>query len=952
MLSEIRIKVNQTEKDIPEKLIHEDFFRIAKESPDRCAVVQRNDKGGYDSFTYGQIADKALRYSAWLTENGVGEGSIVAAALEKSAEYISAIMGILAAGCAYLPMSSTVPDERRKYICEKAQVKYTITTDERADFFKGLGISVITPEDAAKVTAAQGIKEISPKSTAYTIFTSGTTGQPKGVEIQHFAAHNTIADINDRFGVTENDSVFAVSEIDFDLSVYDVFGLLSAGGKVVISDRGMKKEAGLWTEVIAHEGVTVWNSVPMLLEMLLCADTDNRAVKGLKLIMVSGDWVYPSLVSKVRSMNADTQMIALGGATEASIWSNYFNAGRDTDESWKSVPYGVPLSNQKYRIVDENMHDCEDNTPGEILIGGKGVAKGYVNMPELTAERFITDGGERWYRTGDKGMYWSDGNIEFLGRLDDQVKFGGYRVELGEITRKLIAHESIRNAHTIMVQKNTKQFLASVIVEADDGSRCTPVMTGEPDGHRDEIVAQQNNVVKTFLADLLKLEENLPCTAGELFEKLGYDEEYRRIFGYWLDSLKELRVIAENGGVLEKGECFGAQLSDTEREMTAELMSRMDFIRDILTGRKNTADMFADDVLSPEKMSMTETGVISSISIIAQKINDLFKQTGKCVNVAVFGARTGVLAKSLLEKTKGAETSLTLIDSTEFFLQQAKSNLAGENCRFETIKEFVPDELRNAYDVVIAVNELHTREDVPQGIFIIRELINENGTAFVTDLNEFPPISRITAALIENAFENFTSENRPKPNDPTVPADKMADYFAQAGFRSVKWQGLENSLFFLLEANGKNSVKPVSVSDIREYLSQQMPEYMVPEKIIFLDRIPMTKNGKADRVRIEELVSEEEVTDLIPPRTETEKKIAAFWKDILGLKEVGINQSFFKAGGDSLLATHLLTLVKKEYDLDLSLKEMYDDPTLESIAASIDEKLAESADDDTEFGEI
>lgn len=952
MLSEIRIKVNQTEKDIPEKLIHEDFFRIAKEFPCRCAVVQRNEKDGYDSFTYGQIADMALKYCTLFTEKGVIEGSIIAVALEKSAEYISVIMGILAAGCAYLPMSSTVPDERRKYICKKAQVKYVVTDEENARFFEELELVVLTPKATVGVKASDGIKAVSPQNDAYIIFTSGTTGQPKGVEIQHFAAHNTIADINERFGVTENDSVFAVSEIDFDLSVYDVFGLLSVGGKVVISDKGMKKEAGLWTEVITHEGVTVWNSVPMLLEMLLCADIDNRAVKGLKLIMVSGDWVYPSLVSKVRSMNADTQIIALGGATEASIWSNYFNAGKDTDNSWKSVPYGVPLHNQKYRIVDENMHDCEDNTPGEILIGGKGVARGYVNMPELTAERFVTDSGERWYRTGDKGMYWSDGNIEFLGRLDDQVKFGGYRVELGEITRKLIAHNSIRNAHTIMVQRNTKQFLASVIVEADDGSRCVPVITGETDSHRDEIVARQNNVINIFLTKLLELETNLPATVEELFEKLGYDEEYRRIYDYWLDSLKELRVIVETGGRLTKGEIFSEELTEAECDITGELMNRIEFIREILTGRKNTADMFTDDVLSPEKMSANEEGVVKSIEIIAQKIDDLYKQGGKSVKTAVFGARTGILAKKLLEKTKDAEVELTLIDSTEFFLQQAKTNLVGRNCSFEMVKEFVPDNLRNSFDVVIAVNELHTREDVTHGIFIIRELINENGTAFVTELNELPPISRITAALIENAFENFTAEIRPNPNDPTIPADKMADYFAQAGFNSVKWSSMKNSLFFLLEASGKTAVKAVSANDIRKYLGQQMPEYMIPEKIIFLDRIPLTKNGKADRTRIEELVSEEEVTELIPPRTETEKKIATFWKDVLGLKEVGINQSFFKAGGDSLLATHLLTLVKKEYNLDLSLKEMYNDPSLESIAASIDEKLAESKDDDTEFGEI
>lgn len=952
MLSEIRKKVNRTELDIAEKLIHEDFFRIAAEEPDRIAVVQRDEVGGYSSFTYGQIAEKALRYSAALTGKSIAEGSIVAAALEKSAEYISAIMGILAAGYAFLPMSSTVPVERRKYICEKAQVGYVITSKENAAFFENLGICALTPEGAADVPAAESIRKVSPQNDAYIIFTSGTTGQPKGVEIQHFAAHNTIADINERFRVTGADSVFAVSEIDFDLSVYDVFGLLSVGGKVVISDRGMKKEASLWTEVIAHERVTVWNSVPMLLEMLLCADVQNRAVSNLKLIMVSGDWVYPSLVQKVREKNKETKIIALGGATEASIWSNYFNAGKNMDSGWKSVPYGVPLHNQKYKVVDENMNDCDDNVAGEILIGGRGLARGYVNMPELTAERFITDGGERWYRTGDKGMYWSDGNIEFLGRLDDQVKFGGYRVELGEITRQLNAFENIRNAYTIMVQKNTKQFLTSVVVGADDGRRCTPEMTGSADDHRAEIVEEQNEMVEVFLSKLLELDKYLPIGEDELFENLGFVEERRGLFSYWLDTLNNLGTIVRADGRLSAGKSFGGDTPQNEQYMMNEVMSRIGFIGEILSGERNSADMFADEVLSPERMSMNENGVAKSIEMIAQRINDQYNEDGMNIRAAILGARTGVLAKALLEKIREADVDLTLIDSSDFFIQQARSNLADEDCSFEIVKDHVPEELRNSFDIVIAVNELHTRIDAAHGVFLIKELMRKKGKAFVADLKELPPLSRITAAVIENAFEHFTAENRPKAQDPTMSAEKMCEYFAQAGFSSVKWSNIENSLFVFIEAEGKNISETLSVNAIKYYLGQQMPEYMIPEKIIFLDKIPLNKNGKADKNCIEELVSEEELTERIPPRTETEKKIAELWKEILCVKEVGINQSFFKAGGDSLLATRLLAIVKKEYDIELSLKEMYNDPTLESIAASIDKRLAERTDDDMEFGEI
>ncbi|WP_044973014.1 amino acid adenylation domain-containing protein [Ruminococcus sp. HUN007] len=952
MLSEIRKKVNQTDHDIPEKLLHEDFFRNAAEDPVRIAVAQRDGNGEYEYFTYGMIADKALRYSSQLKKKGFKPGDIVAVVIEKSAEYISAIMGILAAGCTYLPMSSSVPDERRKFICEKANISGAVTSEENKVFFEKLNIKTITPSEAETSEAEESYTEIPVASSAYIIFTSGTTGTPKGVEIQHYAAHNTIADINERFGVSRNDAVFAVSEIDFDLSVYDVFGLLSVGGKVVISDRGMKKEAGLWKTFMAHENVTVWNSVPMLFEMLICADTENEAAGKLKLAMVSGDWVYPSLVNKFREKNSSARMIALGGATEASIWSNYFDAGNNTDPDWKSVPYGVPLYNQKYRIVKEDLTDCEDNEPGEILIGGKGLAKGYINSPDLTSERFITDSGERWYRTGDKGMYWPDGNIEFLGRLDDQVKFGGFRVELGEITGKLLAHESVKNAHSVMVQNSTRQYLASVVVEANDGSKCVPeILSTESDNT--DILAAQKQVNGFVIKKILGIEDcSIRVNIDDHFTSLGFVPEHRNLYDYWIESLKNDGIIKLEDGIITAGDRFDITPDKEVYEAFKEIIEKADFIADILKGTRDKADMLKDEVLSPEKLSAQEPGILKSIDIIADRINDKYDDDGMNMNIAFTGARTGLLAKYLLEKVSDADVSLTLIDSSEFFIAQAKQNLADEDCSFEIIKEYVPEELRNSFDMVISVNDFHTKEDIPHAVFIIKDMLKKNGTAFVTDLKEMPPVSGITAAVIENGFERFTEENRPVSKNPIVPPEKMCEYFADAGFRKVTCRTIEKSVFMFIEASEKNINEALSVNALKYYLSGQLPEYMVPEKIIFLDKIPLNKNGKADKDKITELVSEENNIELVPPKTETEKKIAELWKEILCVKEVGINQSFFQAGGDSLLATHLLTVVKKQYDIELSLKEMYNDPTLEAIAASIDEKLAENNDDDTEFGEI
>ena len=260
---------------------------------------------------------------------------------------------------------------------------------------------------------------------------------PKGVMITHHNAVNTIQDINDRYQITEEDTAFGISNFHFDLSVYDVFGILGAGGKLVLPDPECGKDPAHWIQWMNQENITVWNSVPTFVEMLAEYEEYQRQVtsQSLRLIMMSGDWVPVSLPGRIRNLFQNVEIVALGGATEGSIWSNHFEIPEVVPEDWKSIPYGKPLANQKYYILDQNMEDCPDWVPGTLYIAGDGVAQGYLNDKEKTEEKFVVldRNGERLYCTGDMGRYWNDGNIEFLGRLDNQVKINGYRVELGEI---------------------------------------------------------------------------------------------------------------------------------------------------------------------------------------------------------------------------------------------------------------------------------------------------------------------------------------------------------------------------------------------------------------------------------------------------------------------------------------------------------------------------------------
>ncbi|MFS8104536.1 amino acid adenylation domain-containing protein [Lentzea alba] len=437
----VRAQVNSTSGELPSRALHTDFFGHAASSPDRIAV--RWDSG---SLTYGELAYRARRLAAVLSARGVRPGDPVAITLPKGPDQIVAVLGVLAAGGIYAPVGVDQPPTRRERILHVAGARHAVTS-----------LDELSSVDPAPVFQPD------PDALAYVIFTSGSTGEPKGVEITHRAAMNTIADINSRFGIGPDDSVLAVSALDFDLSVYDVFGLLSAGGTVVTIDESDRRDAHRWHELATAHEVTVWNTVPALAEMLLVV---GPPPPSLRLVLVSGDWVGLDLPTRFTGC----RFVALGGATEASIWSNYLEVS-EPDPSWPSIPYGYPLRNQRFRVVDVLGRDCPDWVPGELWIGGAGVAQGYRGDPARTAEKFA-DG---WYRTGDLGRYWPDGTLEFLGRADHQVKIRGHRIELGEIEAALQASPGV--THAVATATADRRLVAAVVGTIPDASalaECLP----------------------------------------------------------------------------------------------------------------------------------------------------------------------------------------------------------------------------------------------------------------------------------------------------------------------------------------------------------------------------------------------------------------------------------------------------------------------------------------------
>ena len=345
---------------------------------------------------------------------------------------------------------------------------FAVTTRDNASMLPN-HLSGILIEDVTIDTTTPPCPE-SLADLAYVIYTSGSTGKPKGVMIEHDAAMNTISDLVKRFEIDSHDRVLALSALGFDLSVFDIFGLLGCGGSMVLPDPDGLREPNHWHSLLTEHQVTIWNTVPALMELLVDYVESNglKLPASLRLIMLSGDWIPTHLPARIKKFLPNAEIMSLGGATEASIWSIYYPIG-EVSSAWKSIPYGYPLANQTYHVLNARGENCPDWVTGELYIGGVGLSAGYWQNQQQTDERFITRGNERLYRTGDLGRFWPNGWIEFQGRNDHQVKIQGYRIEIGEIETALRQHPRIVKCAVkpIGQDKGAKRLAAYIILNSD-----------------------------------------------------------------------------------------------------------------------------------------------------------------------------------------------------------------------------------------------------------------------------------------------------------------------------------------------------------------------------------------------------------------------------------------------------------------------------------------------------
>lgn len=444
-----RKAVNGTETFV-NRFLEDDIWEQSKKQPDKLAVVDASDQ-----FTYRELATFAKQIGKQLMEDGIVQGDCVGILMEKSVWQVAAVLGILKAGAVYVPIDVKQGEKRIYAILSQAGIKMVLTAGEKT-------VDGVSCKNVKQFCQRADNREIedwetlgSPDRLAYVIFTSGSTGTPKGVAISHKAAMNTIDDINKRYQITSKDTVLGLSQLNFDLSVYDIFGVLGQGGTLVFPDNNRYYDPSHWREQMERYHVTIWNTVPALMQMLTETFSTEAPCQDLRVAMLSGDWIPVELAAKLKQRIPGIRIACMGGATEASIWS-ILHEYEEEDQERESIPYGTPLANQTFYVLDEKMEDCPIGVTGELYIGGAGLAKEYYNNEQLTKNSFLYDEKtkERLYKTGDLGKYLPGGEIAFAGRKDTQVKIKGHRIELGEIESAMKHLSYVKQAVVLVHDEN------------------------------------------------------------------------------------------------------------------------------------------------------------------------------------------------------------------------------------------------------------------------------------------------------------------------------------------------------------------------------------------------------------------------------------------------------------------------------------------------------------------
>lgn len=967
----IRAAVNRTELMLPLSPLHAGFFELAQQH-DAIALIADGEQ-----LSYQHLAQQALRVATQLNQLHCA-GNPVIVSLPKSAGQIIAALGVMAAGAILVPVDSDWPLARLHEVIGQSGAVALVADD--ACLANCPAISGISLHQLPEMCADVQLPPLT--QVAYIIYTSGSTGKPKGVAMQHAATANTLSDICARLQLSAADRVFGISSLSFDLAIFDLFATLGAGATLVLPHQDGMRDAAHWWQLLQQHQVTCWNSVPSLLAMLLeYARSQGATLPQLRAIMLSGDWIGRDLVTAIPQLAPAARIIAMGGATEAAIWSNWFEVDPQQAD-WHAVPYGYPLANQRYYVLDAQGRDRPAGVAGELFIAGSGLAAGYWRDQLHTDAAFIHHpcSGERLYRTGDLARYDLQGCIEFLGRCDGQVKVGGHRIELGEIEAALLAHEGVQAvvADVLTTSSGAQQLAAWLVLQPQNMDAAPFIAVGTraaeklPDASRIASL-RAFQAESELLAPLLMLQilQQLafcqsPCwqIATRLAE-LRIAPQFSRLLRRWHHALEEEGWLEQEKGVWRVADCAPtetalAQRLDDGKHRLRQFLSWLDngsrfvdwlfassrAIENVLREPQLASSLLFPDGDSQASEALYQGNIIADYlgSIAAAMLKPLL--SGHDVpRVLEVGAGIGGLTASTLPAFAALTTQgeYHYTDVSPWFSNYATKRFGDypslRTGRYDINQRAAQQHyVAESFDAILAANVLHNAHHLSDTLADIWLMLKPGGSLLLLEATQDKQLQWVTAAaVLEHAVEGGSSQG----DSPLLSESRWYNALTDAGFEPIDiWPHAGTPMAFtgqqLFLARRPHTA--VTHQQLKQAVADRLPAYMLPEHLISIARLPLSANGKVDRKQLPQPLrkSIQQTQSFSTAQTATEQKLAAIWCELLQVDQVGREQDFFTSGGDSLLATRLVTRINSEWQTRVPIHLIFTHPQLQAMAAVLD----------------
>jgi amino acid adenylation domain-containing protein len=919
------------------ELFHQLFEQQAARYPTAPAVA-----GDDQQLTYAQLNASANRLAHFLIRQGVLPEDRVGVCLERTSEALVTLLAIFKAGAAYVPLATDYPAERLQHMLADSGVKVLVTSESlRTKLTTETATIICLDSIAAQLDQEPGVNpelNIDADNLAYVIYTSGSTGRPKGSGVEHRALANTLAASRERFGFRQGDVMPCLASFSFDISLFELCNPLCVGGTVVIWDHQSVLDIQHLIESFAE--YTLLHCVPTLMRQVVdCMRANNFSAGKLRRVFVGGEAVGVQLLDQMREVFPNAEVHVLYGPTEGAI----ICATKAVTARVIGNPIGTAIKNAQLYVLDDELDHCGAEV-GELYLGGAGLARGYLNRPELTAERFVPNcfsenEGERLYRTGDLARWDADGNLEFVGRVDQQVKIRGHRIELREIESVLENCPGVAEAAVTVRedQPGQQRLVGYVITESANYPQLSPdTIFFSPAIHdyEDGLSPIDSNcpAYRTILDEVRDKNVLIICPAEEkLLVKACLEAGAQYVYVAEPDAA----ALATTRQTFPQHDRVAPFLIDAELLTAAgiidvclaESVGNIAGAKGLETCLQKLRPMMKPEAIFFPRRCVTQLAAVELPEGLLEHLepDDLSNEAARIFSKVGYPFDLRVLVHHLPpESLISAQSPVEEID-----LQ------SGDEQEFERSFELPinRDALLNGFVLSLEISGANDHDPTRAPVFV---------PAF------FPGVKVAALDRIVGKCVRRPSKGHPRRMDYTLHGQivfsdgGVRSFFYRLPFVQRVFQGsiFYKSLFSHTAVEelmaGPQRDEPAVVQEVWRRLRAMLPDYMLPSAIVPLSSFPLSPNGKLDRKALPapEFAGGREGRT---PKTAEQKMLCSLFAETLGVPRVSVDDNFFELGGDSIMLVQLVTRIRAALKCKLSIRSFYEAPT---VAALIENALA------------